>query len=473
MQDEQQLADVLEVQAGGGLVEDVDRAPGRALLQLRCELHPLGLTAGERGGRLTHAHVAEADVDQGRQVAGDRRDGREELQRLLDRHVEDLGDGLALVVDLERLAVVAIPLADLAWHVHIGQEVHLDPDRAVTRACLAATALDVEREPSLLVTADLRLRGVGEELADVVEHPGVRRGVAPGGAADRALVDMHDLVEVLEAVDAPMATGHDARPVDLTGEDVEQDVVDEGRLARAAHPGHGHEAAERDRHRHITQVVLAGGVHGERPVLSRAADRGHRDAARAREVLPGDRLGVREQVAHRPAGDDPTAVLARPGPDVDHPVRPADRVLVVLHDDEGVAEVTKPHEGLDEAVVVALVQADARLVEDVEHADEPGADLGGQADPLRLAAGERRRRSVEGEVVQPHVDEELQPLIHLRTRAAIAASRWPRVSDCRRTVSSPMGMAASSAIERPATVTASERGFSRLPAHAWQGTSRM
>ena len=56
---------------------------------------------------------------------------REELGGLLDRHVEHLGDGLALVVDLERLAVVAGAVADLARDVDVGQEVHLDLDRAV------------------------------------------------------------------------------------------------------------------------------------------------------------------------------------------------------------------------------------------------------------------------------------------------------------------------------------------------------
>ena len=41
-----------------------------------------------------------------------------------------------------------------------------------------------------------------------------------------------------------------------------------------------------------------------------------------------------------------------------------------------------------QAVVVALVQADARLVQDVEHAHQARADLRGQADALRLAAAE-------------------------------------------------------------------------------------
>ena len=52
------------------------------------------------------------------------------FERLLDRHLQDLGDVLALVVDLERLAVVALALAHLARDVDVGQEVHLDLDDA-------------------------------------------------------------------------------------------------------------------------------------------------------------------------------------------------------------------------------------------------------------------------------------------------------------------------------------------------------
>ena len=87
-----------------------------------------------------------------------------------------------------------------------------------------------------------------------------------------------------------------------------------------------------------------------------------------------------------PECDDLAAVLAGARADVDDPVGGADGVLVVLDDDQGVAEVLEPDQRLDQPVVVALVQADRRLVEDVEDADQAGADLGGQPDPLRLAA---------------------------------------------------------------------------------------
>src|SRR5579875_3722970 len=146
LHDEQELAHVLEVQARRRLVEDVEGPPRRPLGELGGELHPLGLAAGERGGALAEADVAEADVDERAQVAGDDGLGREELERLLARELQDVRDGAASPQDLEGVPVVAGALAHLARHVDVREEVHLDLDRPVPRAGLAATARHVEGE---------------------------------------------------------------------------------------------------------------------------------------------------------------------------------------------------------------------------------------------------------------------------------------------------------------------------------------
>ena len=59
------------------------------------------------------------------------------------------------------------------------------------------------------------------------------------------------------------------------------------------------------------------------------------------------------------------------------------------------------------------MQPDGRLVEHVEHADQPGADLGGQPDALGLTAGQRGRRPRQRQVLQPDVEQESQPRLHL------------------------------------------------------------
>ena len=74
-----------------------------------------------------------------------------------------------------------------------------------------------------------------------------------------------------------------------------------------------------------------------------------------------------------------------------------------------VAEVAQAGERGDELRVVALVEADRGLVEDVEDAHERAADLGREADPLGLAARERLAGPVEREVVEADVGEEAEP----------------------------------------------------------------
>ena len=128
---------------------------------------------------------------------------------------------------------------------------------------------------------------------------------------------------------------------------------------------------------------------------------------------PGDRPRLVDDVGQRAGDDDLAAVLTGSGTDVDDVVGDADGLLVVLDHDHGVAEVAQAHERVDEPLVVALVQPDRGLVEDVEDADQAAADLRRQPDPLRLSPGERRRRPVEAQVVEPDVEEEPKPLVDL------------------------------------------------------------
>ena len=86
-----QQFDVGEVQAGGRLVEQVERPAGAFLDQFAGELHPLGLAAGERRRRLAELHVVEPHVVQRLQlVAGWPGCSRNGCRRLLDVHLQAL-----------------------------------------------------------------------------------------------------------------------------------------------------------------------------------------------------------------------------------------------------------------------------------------------------------------------------------------------------------------------------------------------
>src|SRR5215208_7090772 len=101
------------------------------------------------------------------------------------------------------------------------------------------------------------------------------------------------------------------------------------------------------------------------------------------------------------------------GAHVDDIVGGPDRVLVMLDDDDGVAEIAEALQGDEQSVVVALVEADARLVEDVEDSRQARADLAGEADALALAAGQGAGGAVEVEVIQADIVEEAEALVNL------------------------------------------------------------
>ena len=111
----------------------------------------------------------------------------------------------------------------------------------------------------------------------------------------------------------------------------------------------------------------------------------------------------------RAGGDDVPAEPAGAGTDVDDVVGAGDRVLVVLDDQQGVALVAQVLERIEQDAVVARMQADGRFVEHVAHALQVRAQLAGQPDALRLAAGQRRCAAVERQVGEADVDQEAQP----------------------------------------------------------------
>ena len=81
----EQLADVVEVQAGRRLVEEVERLAGVGPGQLGGQLDALGLAAGERRRGLAERQVVEADVVQRLQDVANLGDVAEQLQRLARR----------------------------------------------------------------------------------------------------------------------------------------------------------------------------------------------------------------------------------------------------------------------------------------------------------------------------------------------------------------------------------------------------
>ena len=217
---------------------------------------------------------------------------------------------------------------------------------------------------------------------------------------------------MLETLDPVVLGRMFARAHDAARRRLVERLDQEGRLAAARNAGDGGEDAERDLGRDVLQIVAARADDLDLACPSSAC--GARPAPRPPSspdrYWPVSEFGLAMISARRALGDDLAAMDAGGRADIDDIIGRQDRVLVMLDDDHRIADIAQVLQRIEQAGIVALVQADRRLVEHVEHAGQAGADLRGKPDALALAARQRAGIARQRQIIEPDIVEEAQPL---------------------------------------------------------------
>ncbi len=410
----QQPIDVGRMQAGGGLVQHVQRsaAPLRAL-QLGGQLDALGLAAAQLRGRLAQAQVAQADGLQQPQRPQHGRLVVKGLAGSVHRQVQHVGDGQAAPPHLQRGRAVARAVARRARRVHAGHEQQLHAHAALAFTDLAAALGHVERELPRVIAALARLRRGGEQLAHRVEQAGVRGQIGARRAAYGLLVDGHQAVHVLSArgdVPGRARLAHVAaslrrvrgiallllvaacgqRVAQMVRHQLQQRLADQAGLARPGHTRHRIHAAQRERGVQPVQVVAHDAFQAQ-PVLRRArcAQVGHGRGRLGQQVAPRDRALHLRQPRGRAAVEHLPALLAGARAHVHQPVGAAHGGHVVLHHEQRVACRLQPLQRRQQRLAVGRVQAGGGFVQHIDHAEQVRGQLPGQAQALQLAGRQR------------------------------------------------------------------------------------
>ena len=189
-------------------------------------------------------------------------------------------------------------------------------------------------------------------------------------------------------------------------------VVHQGALARARHAGDGGRACRaecrRPRPRGCGASRRGPGASGG-PAGRRALGTPMRFCAG--EVLAGQRVRARSRL--RAGVDDLPPRSPAPGPSSSMKsawrmaARSCSTTRTVL------PASRRRRSSAEQPVGVARVEADRRLVQDVERVHQPGAERVGEGDALGLAAGEGAGLAVEGEIAEADVAQEAQPGLEL------------------------------------------------------------
>ena len=96
----EQMPHVVEVQAGGGFIEQIKRLARLPFAQFFGQFDALRFAARESGGRLAQMNVAQAHLIQRFEFGVNLRDVFENAERFFHAGFEQVGDAVAFVFDL-------------------------------------------------------------------------------------------------------------------------------------------------------------------------------------------------------------------------------------------------------------------------------------------------------------------------------------------------------------------------------------
>jgi hypothetical protein len=105
-----------------------------------------------------------------------------------------------LKLNAEGRLIEALPSANLALNINISEEVHLYSSNARALTRLTAPSFNIEAESTRFKSISFRFREHGIDGSNLIPEFGVSRRIASRRSTNRALVDVHTLVKMLEAI---------------------------------------------------------------------------------------------------------------------------------------------------------------------------------------------------------------------------------------------------------------------------------
>ena len=233
------------------------------------------------------------------------------------------------------------------------------------------------------------------------------------------------------------------RSVDFLGQRAIENIVDERGFAAARNAGDDDEAAERKFDGDVLQIVLARAVNDELFAVAVAAPGGGLNRQASGKILAGERGGILAISRGVPAGNQLTTQPPGAGSEIDDVIGALDGLGIVLDHQHRVAEIAQAGERVEQAIVIARMQSDGRLVENIEHAAQLRSDLRGQTNALRFAAGERGGGAREAQIVEADGGEKFQAIADLFDHAAgdllLALVEFPGLDGGERAIDGHLG----------------------------------
>ena len=184
--------------------------------------------------------------------------------------------------------------------------------------------------------------------------------------------------------------------------------MNECRFSGARNAGDANEHIERNIDRDVLEIMLTSALDLDLAFRDRPALLRYFDLGISAKISSGKRRRLANKAFKIAFVNDIAAKLSRVRPDVKQIIGGTDRVFVVLDNQDRVADIPEVFENFYQPRVIARMQADARLIENIEGTDEQRTQICRKLNALSLAARQGRRQPSERQIIQADLNEKIQ-----------------------------------------------------------------
>ena len=249
-------------------------------------------------------------------------------------------------------------MADLTGNVNVRKEVHLNFHKSVAAARFAPATLYVKAEPPGAVAPHFGVRRRGKQIPDVIEKPRVGGRIGAWRSADGALVNVNDLIQIFQSLYAAAFSGPCPGMIQFGEKRLVQNLVDKTGLAGAGNTRHTGEGAQRNGDVNILQIVFLCAPDSQELTVPRPPGCGDGNFQLTGKILPRNGVRAVQNVLQSTGGNDLPAVTACTWANVHNIIRRPHGILIMLHYDQGVAQIPQMLQCGKEFIIVPLVQTD-------------------------------------------------------------------------------------------------------------------
>ena len=182
-----------------------------------------------------------------------------------------------------------------------------------------------------------------------------------------------------------------------------QHIMDQRGLPGAADSGHDCEHSKRNHEVHVLQIVQRRAKQPQEFAVGLVANVRNRNAQFSAKITASKRLVLAKHGFIGAGEEQFAAEFASARTEIDHMVRGKNRLWIVLHNQNSIAEIAQRFQNIYQPLRIPRMQADGRFVEHVQRADQMRAQRRSKLNTLRLPTRQRGSKPIQRKIIQPNL----------------------------------------------------------------------